>query len=83
MIDFILNSQIMTLTEYYYDFVDNQLYPEIENLEKHRNGDASGNITGNQCSAYADCTDFSHETCNSTRRNLVDDDKLILVLEPF
>lgn len=47
----------MTQNEYYYDYLDNELLPEIEKLEKHRFSDASGNITGNQCSAYLNCSD--------------------------
>lgn len=39
----------MTLIEYDYNFLDKKLIPEIEKLEKNRNGDATGNTTGNQC----------------------------------
>ncbi len=42
----------MTIIEFDYDFLDNKLYPEIEILEKYRNGDVSRNSTGNQCSTF-------------------------------
>ncbi len=42
----------MTIIEYDYEFLDNQIYPEIEIIEKYRNDDVSSNSTGNQCSTF-------------------------------
>jgi hypothetical protein len=77
-----MESQVITTTEYDYQFLDSQLYPEIEKLEKHRFTDASGKSDGNQCMLLSDCPDCSNNSTN-TRRQLYDADKLILELVPF